>query len=271
MDESGPVSDTDTRYRSRSPSVGCSEVGTSSSLSDSSHLFQPTMPSDIARCCDDHPVQPHFRSFRKRQMGDRSRSFAAHWYDSYPFLEYSVQRDAVFCFSCRLFSSHSGGDTVFTKQGFNNWRKTGDKLKKHADSDTHKESMARWAIYKQKQSTTIVDELPSERAKAVALNRKYIITLSKLAVLCARQNIPLRGHDESSESDNKGNFAEILEFLFPLIPEIHNHFHCLPKHARYMSKDIQNDLLKAATDVVLQQICDEIKESEGFTIIADET
>ena len=38
-----------------------------------------------------------------------------------------------------------------------------------------------------------------------------------------------------------------------------------------MSKDIQNDLLKAATDVVLQQICDEIKESEGFTIIADET
>ena len=33
---------------------------------------------------------------------------------------------------------------------------------------------------------------------------------------------------------------------------------------------VQNDLLKAAGDVVIKQITDEIKDAEGFAVIADE-
>ena len=33
---------------------------------------------------------------------------------------------------------------------------------------------------------------------------------------------------------------------------------------------MQNDLLKAAADVILKQISDEIKEAEGLAVIADE-
>ena len=69
---------------------------TSSSHSDSSHLFQPVqstvkVPGDIAHCRDNQPVQPRCRSFPKTKIGDRNRSFAVHWYQSYSFIEYSLQ------------------------------------------------------------------------------------------------------------------------------------------------------------------------------------
>ena len=95
-------------------------------------------------------------------------------------------------------------------------------------------------------------------------------TLSKITVLCARQNIPLRGHDESSGSNNKGNYIEILELLLSLVPELSAQFRSLPDNAKYTSKVIQNDLLKAASDVVLKKVTDEVKEAEGFAVIADE-
>ena len=126
-----------------------------------------------------------------------------HWYQSYPFIKYSIQRDAVYCYSCRLFPLSSGYADTFTTEGCNKLKKIGDKPKQHAESEAHKESMAKWMAYKQtKSSPTVADQLISLRASTVAANRMYISTLSQVAVLCARQGIALRGHDESSTSSN---------------------------------------------------------------------
>ena len=226
--------------------------------SDSSSLFQPLMrqprnqpvssviSGDIASSCDEQPVQPKLRTFHKSADGDRNRSFATHWYQSYPFIEYSTQKDAVYCFSCRLFSSNSSrSDRTFTTQGCNKWKKIGEKLKKHAESHTHKESMANWMAYKQSKSTsTVADQLVSQRATTIAANRMYISTIAQVVVLCARQGIALRGHDESSTSSNKGNFIEIVELLASVMPELERKFRSLPNNAKYTSKVVQNDLLK---------------------------
>ena len=104
--------------------------------------------------------------------------------------------------------------------------------------------MAKWMAYKQtKSSSTVADQLISQRASAVAANRMYISTLSQVAVLCARQGIALRGHDESSTSSNKGNYVEILELLTSVMPELGRQFRSLPNNAKYTSKVVQNDLL----------------------------
>ena len=149
-------------------------------LSDSSHLFQPVarssiatepiVPRDIARSPDDKPVQPQFRNFQKTKVGDRNRSFSVHWYQSHPFIEYFIQRYAVYCFNCRPFPSSSGyADMTFTIEVC---KKIGEKLKKHAESDAHKESMAKWIAYKQTKST-VADQLTSHRASTVAGNRLF--------------------------------------------------------------------------------------------------
>lgn len=113
-----------------------------------------------------------------------------------------------------------------TRLPLNKWKKIGEKLKRHAESEAHKESMAKWMAYKQtKSSHTVADQLTSKRASTVAANRMYISTLSQVAVLCARQGIALRGHDESSTSSNN---VEILELLASVMPELGRQFRSLP-------------------------------------------
>ena len=96
-------------------------------------------------------------------MAHQQRSFNLWWYDTYPFVEYSIQKDAIFCFACRLFplSSHKA-EEVFTVQGFRDWKKVRSKLEKHG---THKNSLALWTGYIQaKHHGTVGDVLNSERA-----------------------------------------------------------------------------------------------------------
>ena len=38
-------------------------------------------------------------------QGKQNR-FSPRWYDKYPHLEYSVEKDAVFCFVCSLFENY---------------------------------------------------------------------------------------------------------------------------------------------------------------------
>ena len=70
----------------------------------------------------DGPAQPRLSSYPRSNFGSQKRSFQAAYYSSFLFLEYSVQKDSVFCFSCRHFPTPNV-DTAFTKVGVKNWKK----------------------------------------------------------------------------------------------------------------------------------------------------
>ena len=79
----------------------------------------------------------------------------------------------------------------------------------------------------------------------------------KIALVCARQDLALRGH-ESENSENKGNFKEILSLLASENPSLKHQLDNAPSNAKYTSKEIQNDLLKAAASVVLESVCEDV-------------
>ncbi len=84
-------------------------------------------------------------------------------------------------------------------------------------------------------------------------------------LLTATQNIAQRGHDESAESDNRGNFIAIAKrdkTVKKRLHSIHN--------AKYTSKAIQNEVLSCLADMVRSKIIEEVKQSEVFSIMADE-
>ena len=74
-------------------------------------------------------------NFPKRKIGPDWRSFLDAWYDKFDWLEYSVEKDAAYCFHCFLFKSSSNstqhGHDVFTKTGFRNWKKAWENFKSH--------------------------------------------------------------------------------------------------------------------------------------------
>jgi hypothetical protein len=59
--------------------------------------------SDISRSVEDGPTQPKLARFQQTRVGDKIRSFNTQWYTRFPLVEYSVSKNAVFCFVCRHF------------------------------------------------------------------------------------------------------------------------------------------------------------------------
>ena len=44
--------------------------------------------------------QPTNFEFPKTEICKKNRSFNSHWYSKFPWIHYSIEKDAVFCFSC---------------------------------------------------------------------------------------------------------------------------------------------------------------------------
>lgn len=139
-------------------------------------------------------------------------------------------------------------------------------------SEAHKLSLTLWCGYQQtKVHGTVGDQLDTERKKIVKDNRVFLTSICKVAVFCTRQDIGLRGHIECEGSLNRGNFLEILDVMASENPVLRKRRENSPGNAKYTSKTTQNDLLKAASAIIVKQIVEEIKKAEFYSIIADET
>ena len=80
------------------------------------------------------PCKPYGYKFKQRKIGNLSRCFNPKWYDDDKnWLEYSVEKEAIFCLCCYLFKSdvgkQAGGDN-FVTEGFDCWNKK-DRLDAH--------------------------------------------------------------------------------------------------------------------------------------------
>ncbi|KAF3856755.1 hypothetical protein F7725_017478 [Dissostichus mawsoni] len=107
------------------------------------------------------------------------------WYENKPWLEYSPEKDSMYCFSCRLFLNEQkySNKSAWRVAGVNNWKRGLDKMQEHADSEAHLTSMVRWNTYK------------------------------KNALQAAFEGKAFRGDDESATSSNQGNFLELVKCL----------------------------------------------------------
>ena len=100
--------------------------------------------------------------------------------------------------------------------------------------------------------------------------RKYIKTVAEVLLLMATQNIAQRGHRETEGADNRGNFLEILEMIAKHDPVVQKKMKG-KQNAKYTSSVIQNEILECLANMVRDEIIREVKESEVFSVIADET
>lgn len=72
------------------------------------------------------PYQPILQVYPPSGPEHHPRRFQKSWFQKFPWLEYSPDKDAAYCFYCFLFAKkplgRCGSDT-FTIKGFNNWKK----------------------------------------------------------------------------------------------------------------------------------------------------
>jgi hypothetical protein len=152
----------------------------------------------------------------------------------------------VFCFPCRFFGSITGHsqEICFTSKGFNNWKRC-DRILDHAKCKYH--IVVAWIANQTTALTGNVVEMQlGHHAQLVRENRQYIKLLARIALFCGRQNIAMRGHDESDASCNKGNFLEFVDLIGHESPDFKQTHDKMSANAKYLSSDSQNALIESA-------------------------
>ncbi|KAK1894454.1 Gamma-aminobutyric acid receptor subunit rho-2 [Dissostichus eleginoides] len=101
-------------------------------------------------------------------------------------------------------------------------------------------------------------------------NREILKRLIHCVIFLGKQELPFRGHDESRESANRGNYLELLTFLAEYDPDLHYHL-STSKVFIGTSSQIQNDLISAVAEVMGETIKEEISKAPFVALMLDET
>jgi len=212
--------------------------------------------------------------FIQQKSTSRKKEYKRHFttkvYENYEWLCGCDEKNALFCFPCLLF----GGDLTWTKIGMFDLKHLHIKIKKHENSTKHLNNVVDLSLLGK---VNIAHQLDSAYKLSVARHneqvRKNREALSKIIdciKFCGKFELPLRGHDESTDSENPGVFRGLVEFSCSLDSSFETHL----KNATVFkgtSKSIQNELLETMLEVCKNNIKAEIKQAEYLAVMCDET
>ena len=182
-------------------------------------------------------------------------------------MEYSVKKDAVFCFPCRHFQTDSMRES-FRKEGVSDWRKLGSKLDKHAISEGHKNCMIKWENFKKSATLGSIAAKLSESHKAtVQKNRSYLCKVVDIARLLSKLGLPFRGHREGKDSESQGNFLEMCSWYSQYDSEFKS---MQSNYFNSTSPDFQNEIIEICANLVHAELAGTVQDTGFFSIMADE-
>lgn len=119
----------------------------------------------------------------------------------------------------------------------------------------------------QRPELTIVSQMDRAVNKAVTQNREKLFPILSCILFCCTHDIALRGKESTS-----GNLCDLLQFRIEAGDTVlKDHIEGTSRNARYTSARVQNELIVLSEEVVRDNIVKAANESNGFSIIADET
>jgi len=116
------------------------------------------------------------------------------------------------------------------------------------------------------QVESVAAKVDSQHKKEVKENRAYLRVIFDVVKFLSRQGLPLRGHDESDGSKNRGNLLELVSFLSKYCDDLKSNMN---KSFNYLSPTIQNEMIEIISKEIIKEIIP--KEMKYFSIMVDKT
>jgi len=225
---------------------------------------------------NDGPSQPRLAKYPCTRVGIQNRCFNEEWFKKFPWMEYSVAEDAVFCFPCRHFQTSSAyADNLFTERGFRQWKSAmgkDGKIIKHAQSGSHADAMSLWEHYRASRvSGSVLSQQSVANQRWVDRNRKYLSRIVDAILFLGQQGLAFRGNVESDDSQNRGNFLQLISYTASVDSDFQDMLTKMPSNATYTSPEMQNELISIAAQQIRQNVCHEANEAGIIAVIVDET
>ena len=235
--------------------------------------YHPNQREKVRRkYLENGPCQPRTCIFPPTQIGEieNPRSFQPEWFDEFDWLEYSETKKRAYCFYCFLFrEKKDAGYKAFVVDGWNGYHRK-ERLKIHAGNvgGLHYNAMKNCdALLQRKQHIDVAFNRVSDAAK-----KAYFTRLNgsiDTARLLLNQGLAFRGHDESKESYNKGNFLEVYDCLAEHDPELRKAVGTAG-NSSMLAPEIQRDIVQCFANEVIHSILEELGD-DVFCLLVDES
>ncbi|KAK4887881.1 hypothetical protein RN001_004152 [Aquatica leii] len=214
--------------------------------------------------------------------------FQRQWLDRYPWLVYT-KNDGALCKYCVIFSHHTveKGANQASKSlvtvPYRKWKHAIEDFESHESKQYHHEAVVKGSNFlktMQNQHFNIRNVIDSGRRKQVEENREKLFSIVEIIKFCGRQELALRGTNDSGpvcvtddESvTNDGNFRAILRMRMKCgDTKLLKHCENIALNATYMSAKVQNDLISICGEIIQKEIVKCLNEAKVFSVLVDET
>ncbi|XP_058783059.1 uncharacterized protein LOC131657710 [Vicia villosa] len=216
------------------------------------------------------PCKIKLTEYESTNIGGREHSFQYSWHEEYDWLEYSVEKDAVFCLPCYVCYNGTS-NSAFVVTGFKGWnlkhkldKHVGEKPNSHhkkcvkACEDLMKKKQSIEFSYAKYSSKEEVDYLVRLKASLEAV--KYLV----------RGGLAFRAHNEGENSIYKGHFLEFVEALGRNSEKIAAAITSGGGNCKMTSPIIQKELANACAVETIKKIVGEIGDG-FFCVLVDES
>jgi hypothetical protein len=212
-----------------------------------------------------NPCQPII-DFPRDKTGDK-RKFNCQYYKDYNWLEYSIEKSLVFCFTCRHFNhDYKNNKNEAFVNGTGDWKNISKNFFRHDASKHHKNTYQHW-VNRVSNQKSVAEKLSSAYANEAKLNRKNLSSIINAIYFLAKQGLALRGHDETDNNKNNGNFLELLNLVGVHNSDLKKHLDT--SNFKYICHRSQDDIISLISQEIKSHIVNSI--SEYYSIIIDET
>ncbi|XP_049414539.1 uncharacterized protein LOC125877237 [Solanum stenotomum] len=224
------------------------------------------------------PCQPKMDSYPPTEIGKRMRQFCKIWFEG-PYskwLEYSVEKDSVYCLCCYLFKDdffHGSTSEFYTKTGFRSWNTALERFCKHVGdvNSIHDKCFNKMLdLSNHHQSIQVVIDKHSQKLKnEYRMRLEASIDVSRLLL---QYGLPFRGHDESEFSINQGFlFLGFLRWHGDKHPDVGKVIlENAPQNDTSTCPMIQKDIANACAKETLKAIIGDLN-GDYFGILVDES
>ncbi|XP_056630654.1 zinc finger MYM-type protein 1-like isoform X1 [Diorhabda sublineata] len=146
-------------------------------------------------------------TFKFPVTGNRNLCFQRHWTQKNPWLAYSNIAQGALCKMCVLFGQTEGGRGdqklgSFVTKPFNNWKKVLEKIEQYRNTNYHKyavELASNFASVMEGQSRDVTEPFNAQNKIIAEENRQRLCAIIDTILFCGRQELPLRGNQDSGE------------------------------------------------------------------------
>ena len=147
------------------------------------------------------------------------------------------------------------GDAAFVSNGFGIWNDATVGFNKHEASLHHRDAVQMML----RRASDVGEMLSKEHANQKAENRTCLLKILSNLQFLSRQGLPLRG-DGTNEDDS--NFKQLLKLRALDDPVINTWLE--KKRDKYVSHDIQNELLQEMAHSLLRRVTNRIRDAQFF-------